>query len=200
MSAYCVTPSIKPLTAPLLRTERLTLALPNRAAAVEALAFYQRNREHLRAWSPPIPANADSLDHWLAVADQATAAFAAGTMVRLWMHAIDAPDAVIGSIGFSQIYRGPFCNATLGYQIDAAFEGRGLMAEALRSAIDYMFITQGLHRISANYRPENARSGKLLARLGFRIEGYAERYLFIDGQWRDHILTARTNDAFEPTW
>ena len=190
----------KGLPAPCLQTERLQLTLPSRSAAVEALTFHQRNLAHLAPWSPPIPANAGSLDHWIAVADHAIAAFEAGTMVRLWVHPLDADALVIGSIGFSQMTRGPFCHAVLGYQIDAAYQGRGLMREALGSAISYMFEVQRLHRISANYRPENTRSGALLARLGFRIEGVAERYLFIDGEWRDHILTSRTNDAFDPAW
>jgi ribosomal-protein-alanine N-acetyltransferase len=86
----------------------------------------------------------------------------------------------------------------LGYQIDRECEGRGLMSEALRAAIRYMFEDQKLHRIAANYRPENVRSGRLLAKLGFRIEGFAKDYLFIDGAWRDHILTSRVNDQFAP--
>ena len=54
-----------------------------------------------------------------------------------------------------------------------------------------------LHRIMANYRPENERSGRLLERLGFVRGGLRERYLFIDGAWRDHVLTALTNPDFD---
>ena len=39
----------------------------------------------------------------------------------------------------------------------------------------------------------NERSGAVLRRLGFVPEGYARDYLFIDGAWRDHVLTARIN-------
>jgi ribosomal-protein-alanine N-acetyltransferase len=63
-----------------------------------------------------------------------------------------------------------------------------------------MFAEQKLHRIGANYMPHNARSGRLLAGLGFRIEGYARDYLYIDGAWRDHVLTSLVNDAFRPEW
>jgi ribosomal-protein-alanine N-acetyltransferase len=52
----------------------------------------------------------------------------------------------------------------------------------------------------ANYRPENYRSARLLQRLGFRREGLAADYLFIDGAWRDHILTALVNPRFDPAW
>jgi ribosomal-protein-alanine N-acetyltransferase len=82
----------------------------------------------------------------------------------------------------------------LGYSIDAELEGRGLMREALAAAIAEVFSpTVNLHRIQANVRPENARSLTLLDALGFVREGLAREYLFIDGAWRDHVMTARTN-------
>jgi ribosomal-protein-alanine N-acetyltransferase len=33
-----------------------------------------------------------------------------------------------------------------------------------------------------------------LRALGFTVEGYARDYLFIDGAWRDHVLTAKIRD------
>jgi ribosomal-protein-alanine N-acetyltransferase len=47
----------------------------------------------------------------------------------------------------------------------------------------------------ANYVPTNERSGRLLRRLGFVVEGYARDYLFIGGRFQDHVLTALTNGA-----
>ena len=66
------------------------------------------------------------------------------------------------------------------------------MSEALRAATAWIFGELRLHRIMANYRPENARSGRVLERLGFVREGFAKDYLFIDGAWTDHVLTALT--------
>lgn len=43
-------------------------------------------------------------------------------------------------------------------------------------------------------------SARLLERLGFVKEGYAREYLHIDGAWRDHVLTARTNPGFDAAW
>ena len=62
--------------------------------------------------------------------------------------------------------------------------------------VQYSFHDLNLHRVMANYVPENERSGKLLERLGFVREGVAREYLRIAGQWRDHVLTARIN----PDW
>ena len=183
-----------------LTTERLVISLPRDEQAVAMLAFVSRNREHLKPWNPPEPDQLYTLEYWLDVVNQTSAAFDARSAVRFWVAPRDQADEVIGSIGYSQIARGPFCSCVLGYQIDREFEGRGLMNEALRTTNRYMFEEQKLHRIAANYRPENLRSGRLLAKLGFRIEGYAEKYLFIDGQWRDHVLTSVSNDRFNVGW
>jgi ribosomal-protein-alanine N-acetyltransferase len=79
----------------------------------------------------------------------------------------------------------------LGYALDAEHEGRGLMREALSAALADVFGPRvALHRVQANVRPENKRSLRLLDALGFVREGYARQYLFIDGAWRDHVLTA----------
>ncbi len=38
--------------------------------------------------------------------------------------------------------------------------------------------------------PHNDASRRLLAKSGFREEGYARAYLCIDGSWQDHVLYA----------
>ncbi|MCY7386672.1 MAG: GNAT family N-acetyltransferase [Burkholderiales bacterium] len=183
-----------------LMTERLAISLPHSDQTPAMLAFVVRNRQHLKPWNPPEPDGLYTLTHWQDVVANCAAAFDAGSAVRFWMSARDQPGHIIGSIGYSQIARGPFCSCVLGYQIDRECEGRGLMIEALRATNHYMFEQQKLHRIAANYRPENVRSGRLLAKLGFRIEGFARDYLFIDGAWRDHVLTSIANDAFNAGW
>jgi ribosomal-protein-alanine N-acetyltransferase len=82
----------------------------------------------------------------------------------------------------------------LGFSICQDFQGQGLMHEALRCAIDFVLKELELHRVMANYRPENERSHRLLQRLGFEHEGRARAYLKIDGRWTDHILTSLINE------
>ena len=98
-----------------------------------------------------------------------------------------------GYCNFTQIFRGSFQACYLGYKIDQELEGRGFMKEALECLIAYMFREQHLHRIMANFIPGNTRSEKLLNTLGFEKEGYAKKYLLINGEWQDHILTSLTN-------
>ena len=116
------------------------------------------------------------------------------------MHfALLTPDGeqMIGACNFSGIIRGAFQACYLGYHIDEAHQGQGLMQEALEAGIGYMFDSQNLHRIMANYIPGNDRSARLLERLGFEREGYAKAYLNIAGRWQDHVLTALVNPLFE---
>lgn len=100
---------------------------------------------------------------------------------------------VIGVCNFTNIIRGVFQACNLGYSIGQKYEGQGLMYEALDAAIKYIFVEVGLHRVMANYVPENKRSEALLERLGFEREGMAKSYLKIKGEWRDHILTSKIN-------
>ena len=102
---------------------------------------------------------------------------------------------VVGVINLSQIVRGGFQAGIVGYSLDAGEQGRGLMCEGLLALIEYAFLDLGLHRVMANYRPENERSARVLERLGFEREGYAKEYLYIDGAWRDHVLTSLVRPA-----
>jgi ribosomal-protein-alanine N-acetyltransferase len=69
------------------------------------------------------------------------------------------------------------------------------MYEILKSSITHVFHVLKLHRIMANYIPDNIRSGKLLEKLGFKREGLAESYLKINGEWQDHVLTSLISDS-----
>lgn len=93
---------------------------------------------------------------------------------------------IVGSYAFSQIFYGPFRSAYLGYYAFAPFEGKGYMREGLPLVIDHAFEALDLHRIQANIQPANERSIALVRGAGFSKEGLARRYLFIDGDWRDH--------------
>lgn len=99
-------------------------------------------------------------------------------------------DEIIGNINFTNFVFGVFQAGYLGFSLDQRHEGRGLMSEALASALDYVHQQYGLHRIMANHLPENQRSKNTLAKLGFVQEGFAHSYLKINGKWQDHVLNS----------
>ncbi len=93
---------------------------------------------------------------------------------------------IAGIINLSQIFRGPFQNAYLGYGLGVKFTGQGLMTEAVSLVLRFAFKELKLHRIEANVQPENLPSIAVLKRCGFTKEGFSRKYLKIGGRWRDH--------------
>jgi [ribosomal protein S5]-alanine N-acetyltransferase len=101
---------------------------------------------------------------------------------------------LVGIFTISQIVRGYFQSAYLGYYAGARHAGKGLMREAMELVLDYAFGTLALHRVEANIQPGNAPSIALARGAGFRLEGFSPRYLLIGGRWRDHERYAITAD------
>jgi ribosomal-protein-alanine N-acetyltransferase len=106
--------------------------------------------------------------------------------------AITYDGELAGQVTVSNVVRGAFQSASVGYWVDAQLAGRGVVPTALALVVDHCFTDVGLHRIEANVRPENAPSRRVLEKLGFRHEGLHPRFLYIDGEWRDHLSYAVT--------
>jgi ribosomal-protein-alanine N-acetyltransferase len=180
-----------PLT---LETERLLLTLPGAEHAQRVVNYFATNREHLAPWEPPFPKGMFTTRFWERRLVQNQQEYRSGTSMRLVLLKRDDPEGPVhGLTNFTQFVRGAFMACTLGYSLDHDAEAKGLMHEALSAGLTHCFEKLRMHRVMANYLPINERSGRLLKRLGFEVEGYARDYIFIDGAWRDHILTARTN-------
>lgn len=161
--------------------------------------FFAENWEgHLDRWSPPAAPGFFGETFWRERLERAPAEWEAGSAARFVLQP-RGPEGgpIIGTCNYTNIVRGPFQACHLGYQIARSHQGRGLMREALQALNAYAFGPLHLHRIMANYVPGNERSGRLLESLGFVREGLAKDYLFIAGAWRDHVLTALSNPAFE---
>ena len=94
--------------------------------------------------------------------------------------------AIVGFLNISEIVRGSFKSAFVGYGGVAEYAGQGYMTEAMRLLLREAFTTIGLHRLEANIQPENLPSIALAKRSGFELEGFSPRYLKIGGRWRDH--------------
>jgi ribosomal-protein-alanine N-acetyltransferase len=93
---------------------------------------------------------------------------------------------IAGVVNVSEIVRGVFQSAYLGYYAFEPHAGHGLMRQGMQKVIQHCFGELKLHRLEANIQPDNVRSIALVRRLGFRKEGFSPRYLKICGRWRDH--------------
>lgn len=110
--------------------------------------------------------------------------------------ACDESGSIVGVFNLSEIVRGAFQNAFLGFYGIKDYSGKGYMSAALKLVLKKVFEELGLHRLEANIQPENTRSIQLVKKSGFRYEGFSPRYLKINDKWRGHEHWAITSEDF----
>lgn len=152
--------------------------------------YYRDNKLRFEGIMPTVGSEFYTDAYWLRQQSSYEKEYALDQAVRF---CLIKDNRVIAHINFTQIFRGGFQACFLGYGVDKAYQGKNIMYTGLGQAIDLMFKEQGLHRIMANYVPDNKRSEALLMRLGFQKEGYAKSYLKLNGKWQDHVLTSLIN-------
>lgn len=103
-----------------------------------------------------------------------------------------AEGELAGVINVNEIVGGVFRSGYLGYYALAPHAGQGHMTRGLELVLARAFRAEELHRLEANIQPGNEPSRALVRRLGFRLEGYSPKYLWIAGKWRDHERWAIT--------
>jgi [ribosomal protein S5]-alanine N-acetyltransferase len=150
-------------------------------------AAYLRNREHLAPWEPIRTATFFTPEWQESEIDVALQRLDAGSALPLVL--LDG-DEIVGRVNLSDIVRGVFLNANLGYWIDARYTGRGLATTAVGIAV-HAAGALGLHRVQAGTLVHNRASQIVLERNGFARFGLARRYLRIAGEWQDHVMFER---------
>ncbi len=178
-----------------LETPRLILREPEEGDAPALLAYHLRNEERFARWEPDRAKDVAPYVRWAQWRRTESAARQGLSLLALDRGVSDALVAVVNLYGLSS---GAMHSGMLGYSLDGAYEGRGYAREAIAAMIAYAFDTLNLHRVTANYQPANERSGGLLRRLGFVVEGYARDMLYLRGTWRDHVLTSLINANWKP--
>lgn len=152
--------------------------------------YYLRNADRFTPWHPQVRDGHHSIVAWTQRLQDRERDFRQGRAA----HFIGvAGEQVIAACSLSNIIHHPACFCYLGYSVDRDFEGTGVMTALVRHVIDFAFNNLCLNRISANYMPANTRSARLLEKLGFEKEGFAKRFLCINGRWEDHVLTSLIN-------
>jgi len=176
-------PAPRPLaTRPGSRVELRDLLLSDRDAFLDMV---RESRELHRPWTYP-PERPDQFDDLVSRAVRDDFGCLITTLV--------GDGDIVGVFTISQIVRGYFQSAYLGYYASARHAGKGLMGESMALMLDHAFGPLSLHRVEANIQPGNAPSIALARSAGFRLEGYSPRYLLIGGRWRDHERYAITAD------
>jgi len=160
----------------------------------------EQSRQRLTRWNPVDP---EDLEKQLPVQSR--------NHRTLLVHALnpEGDHDIVGKINVTDVVRGRFESAAMGYDAYDPYAGRGLFAEGLRLVLDLAFAQEtaggmGLHRVAAAVQPGNARSAGLLRSLGFQQEGFSPRMLWLpdaDGNhaWQDHVPTSSREMSGRPS-
>lgn len=185
------------LDIPLISSERLLIRPALQDDLSNIIRYYRENQSFLVPVEPRWPDNFLTESFWRERIETALIEYNYRQSLKLFLFEKTEAGRVVGAINFSQFIYGSAHNCHVGYSLDKAHQGQGYMTEALQAALKHVFDTYRLHRVMAAYMPRNQRSGNLLKRLGFVVEGYARDYLMINGKWEDHILTSLVNPNWE---
>ena len=154
---------------------------PVAAGDADALfAAVERNRERLRRWLPWITPDysRDDVGRFLAEKHEENCSGVALT-TAIW-----SGDNLCGAIGLHRI-DARHRSSSIGYWIDAAYEGRGIVTRACRAIVDEAFGAYGLHRIEIRCATCNSRSAAIASNLGFVLEGTLREAEWLHDRWVD---------------
>lgn len=171
-----------------VQTNRVTLAPLQRRHAELLAELYQTNRQFLAPYSPLVDAV------FFTVAGQQDRIDAARRRARSdagYSYGIEVDATLVGTLTISDVIRGGFQSAHLGYWVSRPVNGRGVATRAVAAAVRLAFGELALHRLQAATLVRNAASQRVLEKNEFDRIGRSRDYLRIAGRWQDHILFAR---------
>jgi ribosomal-protein-alanine N-acetyltransferase len=150
---------------PTIRTARLELRpfLPDDASRVMELAGTREIADTTLNIPHPYPEGA--AEAWIATHQQA---WEVGSGVTFGIVELSA-NAVIGAVGLT--IKPEHVNGELGYWVGVPYWNSGYCTEAARAILDFAFDTLGLHRVQARHLTRNPASGRVMQKLGMRLEG-----------------------------
>ena len=112
--------------------------------------------------------------------------------VVTWAMSLRNQPQLIGTLTFWNIRKEHY-RAEIGYVLHPSNQGKGLMQEAMATALDYGFNKIKLHSVEANVNPENKASIKLLEKNNFIREAYLKESWFYDGKFLDAVIYSLIN-------
>jgi ribosomal-protein-alanine N-acetyltransferase len=177
-------------TSPILTHEQIRLRVAKIRDSKELERIILGNRDWLRPWEATNPHAPNSFD---------IKAQLRGLLRQLndesgMPFVIEVQGKLQGQLNVANVMYGSVSSAVLGYWVSPEVAGRGVMPTAVALVTDYLMDQVGLHRVEINIRPENLASLRVIQKLGFRYEGLKQRYIHINGGWRDHYVFALTKE------
>lgn len=172
-----------------IKGKNIDISVLTPSDAENLLDYYSRNKEYLKPFEPDRDESFYTLDYQRRNLIEGYKQFLNGDSINFGIY---KSNEFTGKIQISNIVMGVFRSAFIGYSIDESEQGKGYMKEALNLVAKYAFEEMDLHRLEASTLIENLRSQGVLKSCGFKELGINEKYLFINGKWRDHITFYRS--------
>lgn len=174
-----------------LKANNINLKILTPDDSMDLLQYYTRNKEHLRPYEPTREDSFYSIRAQHQILMDNYKQFLNGSAACFGIY---KDKEFIGKIQISGIIYGVFKSGIIGYSIDREYQGKGYMKESLAKVVEYAFKEMELHRLEASTLIHNEKSQAVLKSCGFKELGINEKYLFINGQWRDHITFYKVKD------
>ena len=167
---------------------------PPRASDYEAWAEVRAaSRAFLQPWEPTWPSDDLTRGAWRRRLSAYGKERESGEAWRFLIFR-EADEQIVGGVSLSNVRRGVAQTGSVGYWAGHAFARRGHTLAGVRAVAAFAFGHLDLHRLEAACVPDNEPSARLLLKAGFREEGFARKYLKINGCWRDHRLFGLLSD------
>ena len=160
--------------------ENTELQVVRPEVAGDLFAVVDRNRDRLRTWLPWVAPDYSIADMRRFLTD-GSADFAKRRSLTM---TIRHRGALCGSIALHPIDERNR-STSIGYWIDEAHEGKGIMTAACRAVITEGFSNFGLHRIEIRCATWNHRSSAVPRRLEFVEEGILREAEWLHDRWVD---------------
>ena len=178
---------------PAIRASRVMLRAPVLADFPQWARLRDESRAFLAPWEPIWPADDLTRMSFRRRIKRYQREIRNGTGFPFFVFLPDG-ETLLGGLTLAQVQRGVTQSAVLGYWMGAPYAGKGFMSAAVRGLLGFAFDSLNLNRVEAACLPHNAPSIALLEKVGFTREGYARKYLCIDGRWKDHLLYGIVRD------
>ncbi len=172
--------------------DHLRLELPDIRDTEETVRIVRKNLKHLKPWMPWAVDNYSEEHAFLWITRTRDEFAKDGRFSALILQ----DDKIIGSVGFHDL---DMVNrhASIGYWIDKAHEGKGIISRCCRVLIDHLFDTMELHRVQINCNVENVRSRAIPERLGFKFEGTLRQIERVGNRFGDWAVYGLLRDEWK---
>lgn len=175
--------------------EETQLRLLEERYVEDYFALIERNTEHLHEWID-VEAYEGPVETLRAYLKQRLLQFVNGEGYHL---GIWYQDALVGLLDYRLNWRSR--SVELGYWLDAAMQGKGIVTQACRTMVRHAFEVHEVHKVVISCAIDNPRSRAVAERLGFLQEGILRHAVrlhdcYIDGVFYG-LLAAEWNAGAE---